>query len=87
MTSSVSPEVERAITTSSGWMMPMSPWMASAGCRKTAGLPVEVMVAAILRPIRPDLPMPVTTTWPRQLEKDVDGGLELVIDRAAGLLK
>ena len=49
--------------------MPMSPWMASAGCRKRAGLPVEVMVAAILRPISPDLPMPVTTTWPRHWKR------------------
>src|SRR4030065_1249398 len=43
--------------------------MASAGCRKTAGLPIEVMVAAIVRPIGPDVPMPVTTTWPLQWKR------------------
>jgi len=32
---------------------------------KDGRVPIEVMVAAILRPTSPDLPMPVTTTWPR----------------------
>ena len=38
--------------------MPRSPWLASAGCTKKAGVPVEAKVAAILRPTWPDLPMP-----------------------------
>src|SRR5712691_12938605 len=39
--------------------------MASAGCRNTDGVPVLVSVAAILRQMMPDLPMPVRMTWPR----------------------
>src|SRR3954454_9794678 len=38
--------------------------MASAGCRKNAAVPVLVNVAAILRQMSPDLPMPVTMTRP-----------------------
>src|SRR3954469_3679937 len=38
--------------------------MASAGCRKNAGVPVLVSVAAILRQMMPDLPIPVTITRP-----------------------
>ena len=45
--------------------MPRSPWLASLGCTKKAGVPVEAKVAAILRPTWPDLPMPVTITRPR----------------------
>ena len=60
--SSVSPEFDKASTTSPRATMPMSPWTPSAGCRKNAGVPVEASVAAILRPTRPDLPMPVTMT-------------------------
>ena len=51
--------------TSSGVIMPRSPWLASLGCTKKAGVPVEAKVAAILRPTWPDLPMPVTITRPR----------------------
>src|SRR4051812_41686696 len=40
--------------------------MASAGCRKKAGVPMLDSVAAILRQMMPDLPMPVTITRPRQ---------------------
>src|SRR5581483_2010635 len=40
--------------------------MASAGCRKMAGVPVLLSVAAILCAMMPDLPMPVRTTRPRQ---------------------
>ena len=40
--------------------MPMSPWLASPGCTKNAGVPVLARVAAILPPMWPDLPMPVT---------------------------
>jgi len=51
--------------TSSFEIMPRSPWNASPGCRKKLGVPVEANVAAILRPMRPDLPMPVTMHLPR----------------------
>ena len=44
--------------------MPRSPWLASAGWTKSAGVPVEASVAAILRATWPLLPMPVTTTRP-----------------------
>ena len=40
--------------------------MASAGCRKKAGVPVLESVAAILRQMMPLLPMPVRITRPRQ---------------------
>ena len=46
--------------------------MASAGCRKNAGVPVLVSVAAIFRQMMPDLPMPVRMTRPRQLQEQVD---------------
>lgn len=46
-------------------IMPRSPWKASPGWRKKLGVPVEASVAAILRPTRPDLPMPVTIHLPR----------------------
>src|SRR3989442_1145298 len=65
-TSSVSPEFESASTTSPRATMPRSPCTPSAGCRKYAGVPVDARVAAILRPTRPDLPMPVTMTRPAQ---------------------
>ena len=38
--------------------MPRSPWLASAGWTKCAGVPVLARVAAILRAMWPDLPMP-----------------------------
>src|SRR5437016_7088275 len=47
-------------------MTPRSPWIASAGCRKNAGVPVLVRVAAIFRQMIPDLPMPVRITRPVQ---------------------
>ena len=65
--SSVSPEFDSISTTSSGVIMPRSPCCASAGCTKKAGVPVEASVAASLRAMWPDLPMPDTTTRPRQL--------------------
>src|SRR5438093_4582407 len=65
-TSSVSPELESAITTSPRATMPMSPCTPSAGWRKYAGVPVLASVAAIFRPTSPDLPMPVTITRPAQ---------------------
>ena len=48
--SSLSPLFEMASTTSPGCTMPRSPWLASAGWTKNAGVPVEASVAAILRP-------------------------------------
>src|SRR5262249_54701669 len=42
------------------------PCTAWAACRKVAGVPVLASVAAILRQMMPDLPIPVTTTLPRQ---------------------
>ena len=60
--SSVSPEFEIRITTSLLRTMPRSPWIASAGCKNSDGVPVDASVAAILRPIRPDLPIPQITT-------------------------
>src|SRR5580765_937271 len=48
-------------------MTPRSPCVASAGCRKNAGVPVLDSVAAIFWQMIPDLPMPVRMTRPRQL--------------------
>src|SRR5688500_13895242 len=56
ISSSLSPEYEIA-TRTSGWrIMPRSPWLASAGWTKYAGVPVLDNVDAILRAIWPDLP-------------------------------
>ncbi len=46
ISSPVSPEFERAITTSLRVIMPRSPWLASPGCTKKAGVPVLASVAA-----------------------------------------
>src|SRR4051812_15838460 len=54
------------MTTSSVWMTPRSPWIASAGCRKKDAVPVLVNVAAILRQMMPDFPIPVRMTRPLQ---------------------
>ena len=62
--SSLSPLLLMASTTSACVTMPRSPCPASAGCTKNAGVPVEASVAAILRPTWPLLPMPMTTTRP-----------------------
>ncbi len=78
--SAVSPELEIAITTSSCVIMPRSPWLASAGCRKKAGVPVLASVAAILLPMWPDLPMPVTTTRPRAVVQQPAGRDEAVAE-------
>ena len=64
--SSVSPLFDNATMTSSDCSTPRSPWIASAGWRKNAGVPVLDSVAAIFRAMMPDLPMPVTMTRPRQ---------------------
>ena len=60
--SSDSPEFEIAIKTSPATSIPKSPCPASPGCIKKAGVPVDANVAATLRPICPDFPIPVTTT-------------------------
>src|SRR3989344_1866907 len=65
VSSPLSPLLEIARTRSSPVTMPRSPWLASAGCTKNAGVPVDASVAAILRPTWPLLPMPITTTRPR----------------------
>ena len=62
--SSDSPLLEIISTKSCGVTMPRSPWLASAGWTNSAGVPVEDKVAAILRPIWPLLPIPITTTRP-----------------------
>ena len=62
--SSDSPDFDRRIATSWVPTMPRSPCALSTGWRKSAGVPVEVSVAAILRPISPDLPTPATMTRP-----------------------
>ena len=66
ISSSVRPELDSAMNTSCAVTMPRSPWLASAGCTKKAGVPVEASVAAILRAMCPDLPMPLTMTRPWQ---------------------
>ena len=45
-------------------IMPRSPWLASLGCTKKAGVPVEERVAATFSPTWPLLPMPVTMMRP-----------------------
>src|SRR5690242_5683520 len=62
--SEVSPEFDRARSTSPRATMPRSPWLASAGCTKNAAVPVEAIVAAIFAPIWLFLPIPVTITRP-----------------------
>jgi hypothetical protein len=52
--------------TSCSVIMPRSPWLASAGCTKNAGVPVLARVEAILLATCPDLPIPLTTVRPRQ---------------------
>ncbi|STW04335.1 Uncharacterised protein [Klebsiella grimontii] len=61
-----SPELDSAITTSQGVTMPKSPCAASPGWTKNDDVPVLANVAAIFRPIWPDLPIPITTTLPVQ---------------------
>ena len=71
--SSDSPLLEIASTRSAAVIMPRSPWLASAGCTNMAGVPVDASVAAILRPIWPLLPMPITTTRPRDRQHQLHG--------------
>ncbi len=60
------PIADSASTTSPRTTIPKSPCSASTGCRYSAGVPVELSVAAILRAISPLFPIPVTTTRPAQ---------------------
>ena len=60
----VSPEFDKAMTRSCLVIMPRSPWLASPECIKKAGEPVLAKVAAILFPMWPDFPIPVTTMRP-----------------------
>ena len=83
--SAVSPELDSASTASPGTIMPRSPWLASAGCTNSAGVPVEANVAAILRAIWPDLPMPVTTTRPRTAASRATACGEAAIQRGGEL--
>ena len=62
--SSDSPDLLSANTMSPFLNIPASPCIASAGCKKDAGVPVDTMVAAIFCATEPDFPMPVTTTLP-----------------------
>ena len=52
--------------TSSLVTRPRSPWAASPGCRKQAGVPVDDRVVATFRATMPTLPMPVVMTLPLQ---------------------
>jgi hypothetical protein len=63
----VCPELDRAMTTSCLVIMPKSPWLASPACTNCAGLPVLANVAAILRAICPDFPIPMTIILALQL--------------------
>ena len=82
-TSSDSPEYDSASTTSASVTMPRSPWPASPGWTKKAGVPVEARVAAILRATCPDLPMPVQTTRPRQASSRAQARLKSPSMRAS----
>ena len=62
--SALSPELDSATITSSSVIMPRSPWLASAGWTKKAGVPVLASVEAILLATWPDLPIPLTTVRP-----------------------
>lgn len=42
--------------------------MASAGCKKNEGVPVDEKVEEIFLPTIPDLPIPVITTLPLQFK-------------------
>ena len=86
--SSVSPEFDMPARRRRAVIMPMSPWIASAGCRKNAGVPVLASVAAILLPMWPDLPMPVTTTLALQASTSCarpgEGFVEAMFERGNG---
>ena len=60
----VSPLLLTISNTSSLVIMPRSPWVASAGWTKWAGVPVDAMVEAIFCEIKPDFPNPDTIRRP-----------------------
>ena len=64
ISSSLSPLYEIASTKSFLLIIPRSPCSASVGCTKKLGVPVLAIVAAILAPMCPLLPTPVTTNFP-----------------------
>ena len=66
MSSSLWPEFEKRIITSLLTIIPKSPWLASPGCMKKAGVPVLDKVDEIFRAIWPDFPIPLSTTLPLQ---------------------
>jgi hypothetical protein len=63
----------------------MSPWLVSAGWTKKAGVPVDDMVAAILRATWPLLPMPVTITRPSAADISFNRLIETVVQEARQL--
>jgi hypothetical protein len=64
--------------TSSGVMVPRSPWLASVGWTNMAGVPVDARVAAILRAIWPLLPTPDRMTRPVALRSTSMAATKLV---------
>lgn len=60
----VRPELESMTTTSPGWTKPKSPCKASVESRKHETMARERNMATALRAMMPDLPTPVTTTFP-----------------------
>ena len=54
--------------------------MASAGCRKSEGQPVEARVAEIFCAMIPLLPIPVTTTRPAQPKQRLDRPVEALVE-------
>ena len=77
MISSVSPEFDRTRTISSLSIIPKSPWIASLGWIKKAGVPVLANVAAILSAMCPDLPKPITIILPLQLMQSSQASVKL----------
>ena len=61
--------------------MPRSPWLASAGWTKLAGVPVDANVAAILRATWPLLPIPVTMTRPVTFSRISESAAEPLVER------
>ena len=62
----VAPLLLTSSATSSQLTIPRSPCTASTALTNSAGVPVEAKDEAILRPISPVLPIPITTTFPLQ---------------------
>ena len=81
--SRVSPEFDITSATSCSVIMPRSPWLASAGWTKKAGVPVDARVAAVLWATWPDLPIPEQTTRPA-IEPPGEGKAEALALVGAG---